>query len=898
MKKLFTLTLVTLFAFTTYGQTPGSIKNNVDGKVYFDQSPGQISEEAAAIGYGTDNADLYYSWEYGVEGETMTVITTTKSYLGGVEYDGDGDGVQDTDANGTPLFYDSSSFLNIYDALGTEFGGKTVTYTRYANDKTGTVARTSSSTTIEVMAEKKPVAGKISTTQNYVRETANIDLIVSDIEASEGKGSLTYTWEIGKLGSFDVKDLGISTADCDLSAKTFADFGMVAGDVVKITRYATDELGTKVSAGVSISLLSSVAYTAPTDSKYIVTATIQENGPRPDFKLINGDMVKNDLSNLGVKLITVNIGGFRNPKYVLAAELAPGMRRPVISDVTYSYVSNEKYDIKYSIDPVAYTYSLAVKHVDSTSYVTLAKDQTYYAIGGNPNNIQLTHYDPKNMKVTNFKVAPIQSISLGNVPTDAIYKFSATIQGGNRAKLYLLNNEDGFTDADIMGFSNVGPNLLIEQGNVFLGTKTGIKSILGKTKEVRMNNVFSDSYEPSDVTVKFDIEYLIDPINHTYSFKIKENGSADDFTTIFENKPFFFKQQADDSFVYNEFNLTHYQASRLTVENVKVQEVQSFALNVPEPNKNYTFTATVTPVSARNAGLFLLSDNNKPSFLDGKNMGPVVSFNRTAQIVSWEGWSGRRPVESGTDANFAWELNKKYDVKFDIDINDFIYTLSVKNEGEDDSKYVVIVENQGFYYVDARGVPVDKENTPAFYYMSGVKVENAMVKMASSDAKLSDLTIDGVTVVDFSSDKLTYDVELADGTTTVPTVVATTLEANAFVSITDATSIPGTTIVEVTAADGATKLTYTINFTNTLGIDDVNLVSNIYPNPTTGIFNVEANSPINSVEVYNVSGTLVKVYNVENLTKVQLNISSLDRGVYLVKVNTNNTTQTTRIIKK
>ncbi len=72
--------------------------------------------------------------------------------------------------------------------------------------------------------------------------------------------------------------------------------------------------------------------------------------------------------------------------------------------------------------------------------------------------------------------------------------------------------------------------------------------------------------------------------------------------------------------------------------------------------------------------------------------------------------------------------------------------------------------------------------------------------------------MDATTVTGFSPSILSYDVELPYGTTTVPTVTATTTDANASYVINDATALPGTTSVEVTAEDGITILTYNINF--------------------------------------------------------------------------------------
>ncbi|MFZ9046567.1 MAG: hypothetical protein ACO2ZZ_11930, partial [Cyclobacteriaceae bacterium] len=97
------------------------------------------------------------------------------------------------------------------------------------------------------------------------------------------------------------------------------------------------------------------------------------------------------------------------------------------------------------------------------------------------------------------------------------------------------------------------------------------------------------------------------------------------------------------------------------------------------------------------------------------------------------------------------------------------------------------------------------------------------VAAPSTDASLSDIQIDGVTVSGFASTTFNYDVELEEGTTTVPTVTATATDANATVVITSAGSLPGQTRLVVTAEDGSTRSVYLIDFSVA---GDRNLLSN------------------------------------------------------------------------
>ncbi len=96
-----------------------------------------------------------------------------------------------------------------------------------------------------------------------------------------------------------------------------------------------------------------------------------------------------------------------------------------------------------------------------------------------------------------------------------------------------------------------------------------------------------------------------------------------------------------------------------------------------------------------------------------------------------------------------------------------------------------------------------------------------------SDATLSNLQVDGVTVTGFSAAANNYTYELVVGSTTVPQItLATTSDVAATVtSITQATAIPGTASVLVTSQNGLVTNTYTVAFTATL--------PNTSPTPST-----------------------------------------------------------------
>ena len=86
------------------------------------------------------------------------------------------------------------------------------------------------------------------------------------------------------------------------------------------------------------------------------------------------------------------------------------------------------------------------------------------------------------------------------------------------------------------------------------------------------------------------------------------------------------------------------------------------------------------------------------------------------------------------------------------------------------------------------------------------------VSVASNNARLADIQVNGTNINGFNAYLNSYNVQLPYGTTEVPVVTASAQDGGATVTITQPTSTSGTATINVTAADGTTKNTYTINF--------------------------------------------------------------------------------------
>ena len=181
-------------------------------------------------------------------------------------------------------------------------------------------------------------------------------------------------------------------------------------------------------------------------------------------------------------------------------------------------------------------------------------------------------------------------------------------------------------------------------------------------------------------------------------------------------------------------------------------------------------------------------------------------------------------------------------------------------------------------------------NTSVFDYVVLSDNIDTVLHLPSSDATLSDLTVDGTTIDGFDPDELYYEVTVTDEVSVIPVVGATATHENAYVEIFQPDSLPGTATVHVIAEDGEKELTYTINFsliTHT-GIIKSNTVV-LYPNPAGDyviLLISSGNEREASINIYDISGALQ--YSMQSVllpgdNSIHLDLSSLDQGLYLLE---------------
>ncbi|TDT51977.1 glycoside hydrolase family 2 TIM barrel-domain containing protein [Fonticella tunisiensis] len=110
-----------------------------------------------------------------------------------------------------------------------------------------------------------------------------------------------------------------------------------------------------------------------------------------------------------------------------------------------------------------------------------------------------------------------------------------------------------------------------------------------------------------------------------------------------------------------------------------------------------------------------------------------------------------------------------------------------------------------------------------------IKTQTLAFNVLNNNALLKEIKLGDKVLEGFAADKFSYDVELPVGTAAAPEVTAAPVDENATVSVTQAEGVPGTAKIVVTAEDGVTTKTYTINFTKetlesaSLTVDNTNL---------------------------------------------------------------------------
>ena len=261
------------------------------------------------------------------------------------------------------------------------------------------------------------------------------------------------------------------------------------------------------------------------------------------------------------------------------------------------------------------------------------------------------------------------------------------------------------------------------------------------------------------------------------------------------------------------------------------------------PGINSTLGTSTTPSTGVDGNGQMSASNtagwteyNSVAYIDsGGTDGNCHSEDRMFRLYKKGGTSGQFVAQTVTlpAGNYNWSFWTKWGAEVYYNVGDAEKPEFTISAGERVLQTTITTEPNAIQtWVEQTGVFNNqhaRDITIKFYKYGGITndetnlnelmfVDDVSLKYASpftyieDDASLSDLTQGGATIAGFTEIKTTYDIFLAEGTTVVPTIVATPNNPSATAAITAATSIPGTTTIVITAEDGTTTNNVSINF--------------------------------------------------------------------------------------
>lgn len=161
------------------------------------------------------------------------------------------------------------------------------------------------------------------------------------------------------------------------------------------------------------------------------------------------------------------------------------------------------------------------------------------------------------------------------------------------------------------------------------------------------------------------------------------------------------------------------------------------------------------------------------------------------------------------------------------------------------------------------------------------------VRQASTNAKLANILVNGVAISNFQPALTSYNIELPFGTTDAPIISAEGQEDEQVIQITQPSSPTGTATINVTAADGKTKQTYTLKFSiallsdNTLKDIKINGESLAGYNPNQTTYRVSLPTSTTSMPIVEA----ISAYPAGAQTIEYVKPTEIDGGVYQIHVS-------------
>ena len=71
---------------------------------------------------------------------------------------------------------------------------------------------------------------------------------------------------------------------------------------------------------------------------------------------------------------------------------------------------------------------------------------------------------------------------------------------------------------------------------------------------------------------------------------------------------------------------------------------------------------------------------------------------------------------------------------------------------------------------------------------------------------------------------------------------------------------------------------------------------NVFPNPATSIVTIKSEEAIGNIELFSILGKKIAIQKTNNQNNIQINVSTIKPGIYLLKASINNKTITKKLV--
>ena len=332
--------------------------------------------------------------------------------------------------------------------------------------------------------------------------------------------------------------------------------------------------------------------------------------------------------------------------------------------------------------------------------------------------------------------------------------------------------------------------------------------------DLQVNGQTVTGFDPTKLTYDVELPYgselpvLTATANRPYSIVTIKNtttlpGSATAVVTCLKG--------TEQTYTVNVTVAEPAKSDDATLSDLQVngQTVTGFSASLTTYNVTLAAGTTTATVTATTNDSKATVDINQAAALPGTATVTVTAENGTTQAYTVN-IAVAEPAKSDDATLSDLQVNGQTVTGFSAALTTYNVTLAAGTTTAtvtataNDSKATVDI-NQAATLPGTATVTVTAENGMTQAYTVNITVEEPL----SSNADLSEIKVDGTDVTNFSADVTTYEVIVAPNATAA-NVTAVAADSKATVSITQATSVPGSATITVTAEDGTQK-TYTVN---------------------------------------------------------------------------------------